>query len=197
MLFIRRQEGVAPGDGIAHGLLALGRIAPRLRPAAASVAPAGRSRVGTGSAFTRAAASSIASGRPSSRRQISATAAALSAVNAKAGDTAWARSANSRTESRSASCSGEISAVEFGKGNGAIGYSRSPPTLSGSRLVTRTVNPGAPFSSSATDGAASTTCSKLSSRRSVFVSGPRTASRAWTEPDRVDMPNTAAMAGIT
>ena len=51
----------------------------------------------------RAAASSIASGRPSSRRQISATAAALPSVRAKSGRTARARSTNSATAGEAAS----------------------------------------------------------------------------------------------
>ena len=58
----------------------------------------------------RAAASSIASGRPSSLRQISATAATLSSVKAKWPLTAWARSTNSRTDSQSFSAvSGSLS----------------------------------------------------------------------------------------
>ena len=46
---------------------------------------------------TFAAASSIASGSPSSRRQMSATAAAFSAVRVNSGLTAWARSTKSWT----------------------------------------------------------------------------------------------------
>ena len=45
----------------------------------------------------RAAASSMASGRPSRRRQIPATAAAFALVSAKSGRTARARSTNSAT----------------------------------------------------------------------------------------------------
>ena len=51
------------------------------------------------SAPTRAAASSSASGIPSSRRQISATDPALSSLNAKPAATSLARSQNSRTDS--------------------------------------------------------------------------------------------------
>jgi hypothetical protein len=50
-------------------------------------------------AFTRAAASSIASGMPSSRTQSCATAGALWLVTANDGTAAMARSMNSRTAS--------------------------------------------------------------------------------------------------
>ena len=53
----------------------------------------------TDSARTRAAASSIASGIPSSARQIAVMAATLSGPTAKPGLEAAARSANSRTAS--------------------------------------------------------------------------------------------------
>jgi hypothetical protein len=48
---------------------------------------------------TRAAASSIASGSPSSRTQISATAGALALLTPKSGRTAMARSTKSATDS--------------------------------------------------------------------------------------------------
>ena len=53
----------------------------------------------TDSARTRAAASSIASGMPSSARQIEVTAATLSGPTVNPGREAAARSANSRTAS--------------------------------------------------------------------------------------------------
>ena len=53
----------------------------------------------TDSARTRAAASSIASGMPSSARQMEVTAAALSGPTVNPGREAAARSANSRTAS--------------------------------------------------------------------------------------------------
>ena len=65
-----------------------------------SSAPGSSSRV-------RAAASSMASGRPSRRRQIATTAAALPSVRAKPGRTARARSTNSATAGDAiSSCSG-------------------------------------------------------------------------------------------
>ena len=83
------------------------------RSAAGSGRPAARAICSTGSAFTRAAASSIASGMPSSRWQTCATAGAFAAVTAKAGWLSAARSTNSRTASycvqalqRRAGCSG-------------------------------------------------------------------------------------------
>ena len=72
----------------------------RARPA---TWPAGASRASGSSSRVRAAASSIASGRPSSRRQISATAAALLSVRAKPGRAARARSTNSATAGDAAS----------------------------------------------------------------------------------------------
>ncbi len=59
----------------------------------------------------RAAASSIASGRPSSPMQISATAGALAAVSANSGSTAWARATNSATAALAASASGATAAL--------------------------------------------------------------------------------------
>jgi len=59
---------------------------------------AGRRIACTGSSFVRAAASSMASGRPSSRRHTSATVRALPGVSAKRGVTARARCTNRATE---------------------------------------------------------------------------------------------------
>jgi hypothetical protein len=96
------------------------------------------------SSFIRAAASSIASGRPSRRRQISFTVAS----GATTRPTARARSTNS-------------AAASF-CGSGSSRYSCSPATRSGARLVTSTRNrehaPRRPL----TRGAASRRCSKLS-----------------------------------
>ena len=73
----------------------------------------------TDSARTRAAASSSASGMPSSRRQISATAAAFCSVSANAGWPPAARSTNRRTASDWRQCL---------ERNGA-GPDRAPPAL--------------------------------------------------------------------
>src|SRR5262249_32137776 len=75
--------------------------------------PAGGPSSARGSSSrVRAAASSIASGRPSRRRQISTTAAAFSRVRAKPGRTARARSTNSVTAGEAvSSATGAASAL--------------------------------------------------------------------------------------
>ncbi len=160
-----------------------------------------------GKSFTRAAASSIASGSPSSRRQISATVPALSAVTAKVGKTARARSVNNRPASdRSTSWLGTwpswrpdiVPLSAGGSESGGTGNSRSPDKRSGARLVTSTVSCGQATSSSPICRAASRTCSQLSSTssrgraRSVMISrstsGCSPASRT---------PTACAMVGTT
>ena len=103
----RIEQVVAPGDGVAHRLLAVRQIA---RPAASRSSRRSKrsSRASSacgGSRRARAAASSIASGKPSSRSQISITGAALSAVRANSGLTARARSTKRRTASDSSNSS--------------------------------------------------------------------------------------------
>ncbi len=97
----------------------------------------------------RAAASSMASGSPSSRAQISAT----TSVTSKSGRTAAARSANSATASSRAD-------------RGGTAYSVSPYRFRCVRLVARIVSPGAAASSSVASGVASSRCSRLSSTSS-------------------------------
>ena len=79
-------------------------------------------------ARTRDAASSIASGRQSSRRHSSLIAADCSASITRSGASVWARSRKRRSASASAS--------------DVTGTSRSPLTINGSRLVARTVTHG-------------------------------------------------------
>ena len=76
-LLLRGEQVVAPGDGVAHRLLAGRQVAPAAGQQRQPLLQPGQQRPG-GSTLTRAAASSIASGSPSSRRQIAATAAAFS-----------------------------------------------------------------------------------------------------------------------
>jgi hypothetical protein len=122
----------------------------------------------TGSARTRAAASSIASGSPSSRRQISTTAVTLSWVTAKPGWTATARSANSRTTGWAMASPAE--APGSGRPSGGTGHRASPRIPSGSRLVASTRSLGQrPSRLSTSRAAASITCSQLSSTSSVWV----------------------------
>ncbi|CAM5730343.1 hypothetical protein STENM223S_08564 [Streptomyces tendae] len=113
---------------------------------------------------SRAAASSMARGRPSRRRQISAHASGSSSVR-KPGRAAAPRSANRRSAT--------------GSGKGSTGRSNSPRTLRGSRLVARTVRPGQRSRRVSTRrAAASTTCSQLS-RISSMRRGPQcSASRS-------------------
>gem|GEM_PF-4122880 len=114
----------------------------------------------------RAAASSMASGMPSSFRLIAATAARLSSVRAKSGSTARARSRKSSTASYR--CSGSAPVAALGTTSGATGYSTSPWMRSGSRLVARIRTPGQVRSRvSAITAATSMTCSQLSSTNST------------------------------
>ena len=130
-----------------------------------------RSRIASGgSSLTRAAASSMASGRPSSRRTIWATAAAFRSSTAKPGTAAAARSANSRTDSHAATDSGVVSASSCGTASGGTGHSCSPDTRRGERLLTRMRRSRAAPSNSATTGAADSRCSKLS--RTIRSCGP-------------------------
>ncbi len=122
---------------------------------------------------TRAAASSMASGRPSSRRTISATAAPFSAVSVNSGRTAIARSTNRRTASDAMRTSTSV-APAGGSDSGGTVNSCSPEIRSGARLDTMTVRRGAPRRRSATIGAADTTCSKLSRTSSAC------RSRRWS-----------------
>ena len=114
---------------------------PRPFPARPATWPAGASSASGSSSRVRAAASSIASGRPSSRRQISATAAALPSVRAKPGRTARARSTNSATAGDAASSASGTPAGSAGSGSGGTGYSRSARSPSTVRLVARITTP--------------------------------------------------------
>ena len=117
--------------------------------------------------MSRAAASSIASGRPSRRRQISRTAASGSVANA--------RSWNSAIASTAAS--------------GDTGYSRSPSIRSGARDVTSSRRFGQadrrPASGSAAPGSS---CSRLSSTSRMRFSSMCAARPCWA-------PITCAMVG--
>ena len=129
------------------------------------------------SARARAAASSIASGRPSRRAHSWATAAALAWVKANDAFAARARSTNKRTDSER-----EISstvAVAWGTASRGTSRARSPATLSASRLVVRSRTPGQCRSrKSAAAAHASIRCSQLSSttKRSLSRRASRSAS---------------------
>ena len=145
------------------------------------------------SSLIRAAASSMASGRPSSRRQISATSWAFSLVSSKPGASARARAANKRTE---AACAGSRE-PRGGTGSAGTTNSYSPLSRSTVRLATRTTSPGAAASSSATTGAPSMTCSKLSrTSKSRLVRRYDITSPASRSPE-VFSPSPAAIAAGT
>ena len=122
----------------------------RRRSGAEARARGARARSSADSTDTRAAASSSASGSPSRRRQISPTAG----LAENPGSTARARSRKSVIASSS--------------GSGSTGNRCSPARLSGSRLVASSFTPLVSRSSSARSGAASRTCSRLSSSSSAL-----------------------------
>ena len=96
-LLVGGQQAEAPVQRVAQGPLPLGQVTRSGGQHAHPVIEPGQQRRG-GSSRIRAAASSMASGRPSSRRQISATAWVLRRVSSKPGASARARAANRRTE---------------------------------------------------------------------------------------------------
>ena len=144
--------------------------------------PAGPAARAGSSSRVRAAASSIASGRPSRRRQISATAAALPSVRAKPGRTARARSVNSATAGQAATSA--TGAVAGPAGSGGTGYSRSARSPSTVRLVATITSPGQRASSSPRSRATPTTCSRLSKISSQAPSPNVSASASSGEPAR-------------
>ena len=91
----------------------------------------------------RAAASSRASGWPSSIRHSSATASALSSVTSKSGATARARSTKSRTDSLARTCS-RSAPGRSGRPRGPSGICRSSYSRNATRLVSTQAEPGQP-----------------------------------------------------
>ena len=121
-----------------------------------------------------AAASSIASGNPSSRAQIRTTSSRFSSVSAKSDRTATARATKRRTASESggsrrgewvgaSGCRSLARDVGAGKESGGTGITRSPETCSGVRLVASTFRLGQAPRRLGMIAAAAATCSKLSS----------------------------------
>ena len=107
-----------------------------------------------GAALIRAAASSIASGNPSRRTQISAMAGALALVTWNSGLTAWARWMKSATASYCDSATRSGKCLGSGTARGGTANSCSPRTCSTARLVTITLSIGQAARSSATYTAA-------------------------------------------
>jgi hypothetical protein len=122
----------------------------------------------SGRSLIRLAANSIASGSPSNREQIAATISAFSAVRANPESASSALRANSSMAGYATNCSGESNDVGSGKTRGGTSICRSPRTRKRPRLVTSTFNIGHSSSNRATSGAASITCSMLSSTSSAF-----------------------------
>ena len=163
----RLEQVVAPVDRVPQRALALGQVAGAAGQQVEPVLEPARRSPAAMSSFTRAAASSIASGRPSSRRQIAATASSFSSVSSNPGLTACARSTKS-CDRGEPSASGDVAVgpAERGAvpgtrapraGAAAPGSSRAPSAAGARRAV------------SWTSVAAGSTCSKLSSTSSAGV----------------------------
>ena len=145
-----------------------------------------------------AAASSIASGTPSSARQMRATSAAFSAVRSNLESAACARSRNSRTAGASAISASDTSRGSIGRASGSTSKTCSACTRSLARLVTMTVASGSAASSDATSGAAPITCSKLSTTRRSLRPLRASASRSRVgTPMSSCTPSSRATAGST
>ena len=135
------------------------RVSSRNRSSSSPAISAGRS------AATRAAASSIASGIPSSRRQISPTAATLEGLREKSLRAAAARWTNRDTASLAPAAA--MPASGGGSDSGRSPKTCSPPTPSGCWLVARMRTPRQPRKMSAASAAAAAArCSQLSSTSS-------------------------------
>ena len=178
----------SPSSRVLHSMVACmvrwrsGRS--RAPPASSVSAWSSRSTIASGvRTLARAAASSSASGAPSSAAQIASTDAAFSSVTAKSGLTARARSTN-----RSAATAA---------GSGPRSTLCSPPIRSRIRLVASTETEVAP-SSALSAGAASTTCSTLSRTSSMrrSPSAITTFSASGGSPVSL-IPSACAIAGIT
>ncbi len=120
-----------------------------------------------GRILMRAAASSIASGRPSSRVQISAIAGALSDRPPEGRTSGLGTLDGEGTLSYCEVAATSLACRRSGRANGRTGYSCSPVICSRTRLVARTLMPGAVTSNSPMKVAASMTCSRLSGTSSV------------------------------
>ncbi len=113
------------------------------RPAVSSVKRSSRPVATSASAMVRtlAAASSMASGTPSRRRQISTTDGTAAGVRRNPGWAEIARSTNSPTLADRIERIGSVS-LASGTGSGCTRCTCSPSTASGSRLVARIRTPG-------------------------------------------------------
>ncbi len=148
---------------------------------------------------SRAAASSMASGFPSSARQIRMTGSVLTSSRVNPGRTAAARSARSRTDPYSRASAGGT--PSGGSGSDGTGFRVSPVTPSGSRLVARMRTPGASASTRpASRATAPIRCSQLSStrtsRRVASMSASRSSGGTTTRTGSASATQTASGAPI-
>ncbi len=173
----------------------LGVAVRRRAPNSRGLSSRRAARASTPSTATRDAANSIASGKPSSFRQISTTSGAFASVSAKSSAIAVTRSTNSCTAGKAAASAAVSPDDGCGLARGPRWYWRSPGTASRSRLVAKMLTPGAPPRSAvARLAAASMTCSQLSSSSSI-----RWSLRPATRPGsgsavRTSRPSTVATA---
>ena len=158
----------------------------------------------TDSARTRAAASSMARGIPSSARHSVATAPALSSLTANPGSEAAARSANKliasdRYAASTVAIMSSATKVNGGTDSGGTCHTCSAATRSGSRLVTISRSPGALASSRwQTWAQTSIRCSQLSS--AISSCRERSASASVSSSGRGGsslMPRTEAIRNTT
>ena len=168
--------------GRAQRLLARGQVARTGEQS--SRCPSRASSACGGSSFDRAAASSIASGRPSRRTQISATAGAFAFVTVEVGLDGAGPFDEERDRVVLRERRGSGRCAGSGRASGGTGNSCSAERWSGAAAGDEQLQPGAAASSSATCGAASSRCSKLSRTSSSRCSArmPLRLSASGTAP---------------
>src|SRR5262252_5863490 len=147
----------------------------------------------------RTAASSRASGMPSSRRHRSSTAPAFPASTVKPGTTAAARSLSSQTASEPSSCCTEISSPSPGSDIGGTTILTSPATPKACRPVARTCSSGQDLVRAAARTAqASSRCSQLSNTsRRRLPARYSVSNDSDSPPDRSCTPSALKTACVT
>lgn len=190
------QQVIAPDQRRSERLVAGGKVVPTVSTGrlldrrASSSAEVNRS--------DRTTASSIASGKPSRRTQMPATAGAVPATSTKPSCATRARVTNSSTAGYMPISSSGGSPSSGGNASGATGSSCSPSSWSGVRLVTSNLSPSADASSADTSSRAATTCSKLS--RTISTLRSRSSARSASKtvwPGASRMPSARATVGTT
>ncbi len=146
----------------------------------------------------RAAASSMASGRPSRRAQIVATATALVGSSSKSSLMARARCVKSATAAYRPRSSCGVIRARSGTASGGTANACSARRRSGARLATSSLRCGQTASRLANAGAASSTCSILSSTsrsRRLCSAISSVSAIVWAPVSR--RPRVCAMVGST